>query len=133
MSLHFSNTDNWLTVYNQKSQANIITKKPLVYDPIPEFFTSLQLEARYVAIKAFSESAKPNWHTAGYVNQVVRTGLLTTGGDPDARVGSSSIILLNQIKVFETLPYSSTYSLAIYLHRWILDATITIWEYTGME
>lgn len=100
---------------------------PISRIEIPVLFTSSVL-----AVYAFSETARPNWRSAGFLNQFFRTGI-TVGGRTDASYLSSHHILLKQVNIVQ-IPVPKVgleYSLGFDVRPWHEDIYLQIFEFTG--
>lgn len=102
------------------------------YYPIPDIEVPFILNSRIIAIYADSETMRPQWKSAGFVNQKVRTGI-TVGGQTDAKFNGSQRILLKQINILEIPVISITpeYSITFTVHSWHEDMSLQLWEFTG--
>jgi hypothetical protein len=103
------------------------------YYPIADITIPFLLSTEVIAIYAISETARPNWKSAGFLNQKIRTGI-TVGGNNDGRFNGSQRVLLNQINVLNipTTSYTPEYSLTFTVHPWHEDITLQVWEFTGV-
>lgn len=102
------------------------------YYPIPDIEVPLLFSRRVIAVYASSETALPNWKSAGFLNHKIRTGI-TVGGNNDARFNGSQRVLLSQINVLTipTTSYQGEYAITFTVHPWHEDISLQFWEYVG--
>lgn len=102
------------------------------YYPIPDIEVPLLLTRRVLAVYADSETARPTWRSAGFLNQKVRTGLIV-GGQTDAVFNGSQRVWLKNITVLiiPTVKRQPEYSITFAIHPWHEDISLQLWEYTG--
>lgn len=117
------NSANW--------QFAISETRSLIVGNIPKFSLPIQLDKQVIAARVDSVSARDTWYFAGNVFQEVRLGILV-GGQPDA-IASRQKIWLNQFHLFFLPKLSSSYVLSYKPPKWFQDATISVWEYTGLD
>ena len=86
---------------------------------VPVDFTSQTL-----AIHLYSSADKPTWHTAGYLNQLVLTNLISSSAVWSAY---SQRLLIGGNIIFFPNDFSS-YQLQFSFPRWFPDAYISIWS-----
>lgn len=102
------------------------------YYPISRIEVPVQFTASVLAIYAASETARPNWKSAGFLNQFFRTGI-TVGGKADASYLGSHHIFLRQINIVQipTPKFGLEYSLNFDVRPWHEDIYLQVWEFTG--
>lgn len=102
------------------------------YYPIADIEVPFLLSSQVIAVFASSETARPHWKSAGFINQKIRTGILV-GGNNDARYNGSQRLLLGQINVLEipVIAIEPEYSIRISIHPWHEDIYLQLWEFTG--
>ncbi|TWH40286.1 hypothetical protein [Dulcicalothrix desertica] len=125
---NFGNPNNWESIYN----TNLVGADAGNgrYFPIQETTVPLLLENHILAISTSSQNASNKWKSAGFLNYLIRTGLVV-GGTPNTRFGSGYRINLNAITLLILPQLSNEYSISINIHYWIQDVAINIWQYTG--
>ena len=132
--IHFNAGDStsWNPLWNATVNSASVPGNQYYY-PIPEIEVPLLMTARIIAVYADSETAKPHWHSAGFLNQKIRTGL-TVGGSQDARFGSSQRVWLKRISVIyiEKPSYQGEYAISFNVHPWHEDISLQLWEFTGI-
>jgi hypothetical protein len=72
------------------------------------------------------------WRFAGTISQKVSAGFLV-GGGVDTTSVSTRPLLLNQINLIIFEKVLSSYAVAVTVPPWFFDATVTIWQYTGVD
>lgn len=130
ITYQFSNTNNWLSLWNGSFSAEAVPAKPLEqFYPIPPINVPLLIEEPIIAIHASSFSAQENWKYAGSIYQKIQTGI-TVGGSADSYL-SSHKFYLNQITICPLLQLDSSFALEIKIPYWIRDINLKVWQYTG--
>lgn len=128
--LELNNSANWEQIYHQRHEGEYISSTQ--FRPLPEIKIPLLLEEHTIAVLVTSENAAKNWKFAGFLNQRIALGI-TVGGLPDADAIQPRKIWLNRITLIRFTRLASTYGISINIAKWLRDATITIWQYIGVE
>lgn len=125
------NSDSWNPIWNTTVNS-ASTPGNRYYYPIPEIEVPLILDKRVIAVYADSETARPSWRSAGFLNQKIRTGI-TVGGTTDARFNGSQRVWLKRIGVFivPTVKLQPEYSISFDIHPWHEDISLQLWEFNG--
>ena len=115
--MDLSNPSDWTLRYqNTISDSNL-----------PNFLVPFSFNAQIIALHIYTSGDKPTWYTAGYVNQLVSTNLVSSttvwsAFSQRTLLGGSILFLPNNFASYQ-LQFSFPY--------WFPDAYLSVWEYTG--
>ena len=115
--MDLSNPSNWSLNYQQTISGS----------NLPDFLVPFSFNAQILAVHIYTSGDKPTWHTAGWMNQLVETNLVSSSSVWSA---FSQRTLLGGNIVFLPNNFSS-YQLQFSFPRWFPDAYLTIWSYLG--
>lgn len=127
--LNVGDSHSWNPIWNTQVDSASAPNRNYYY-PIPEIEVPLLLDKFVLAVYADSETARPHWHSAGFANQKLRSGI-TVGGNPDARFNGSHRIWLKRIAILVLPRVSNEYSLSFDIHPWHEEISLQLWEYVG--
>jgi hypothetical protein len=130
--LQLSNTANWFLSY-PPTQTVASQPTPGRFNSIPEITIPILFHNHIIAVLIQSETAQPNWHYAGLLNQKLQLGLSLgqSNGQPETDAVEARRLYLNKTKLLRFEDLSSTFGLTFLPAKWLGDVRITIWEYTG--
>ncbi len=130
VTYQFSNTNNWLLLWNGSFSAVDVPLQPLEqFYPIPPINVPILIEEPIIAIYASSTSARETWKYAGSIYQKIQTGI-TVGGTPDSYLTNHKFYL-NQITICRQLQLDSSFAIEIRIPYWIRDIDLKVWQYVG--
>ncbi|MBG1240725.1 hypothetical protein [Nostoc sp. NZL] len=102
-------------------------------NPIPEIAIPFLLDKFILAVSVETDvPADSIWRFAGYINQKISTGLVV-GGSQDATTVKGQPLFLSQINLILFEKISTSYAVGIKVPRWFPRASVTVWEYTGVD
>ena len=127
----FTTQGNWAAVYNESRAAVEIT--PGVFRPIPAFEIGFLFSEHILAIRAFSNTAKPTWKFAGRISQRLQLGSGGALSDLPTVDLSSRGIYLRQTALLEFPRYTTEYGLLFIPPVWMLSIQLTLWQYSGID
>ena len=128
--LNLSSPDNWVGFYQGSFETQRSPGNTTVI-PIPEIIIPGSLSNHILAVSASSNTAKPHWRFAGFLNQRIELGLAAVGSpDTDAAKHKAWLDRLTLV-IFPRL--TPTYSLSFETPKWIQDIDLTIFKYVGPE
>jgi hypothetical protein len=100
------------------------------YTPITEQTCPIILHKPVLAISANNPLGKPEWYSAGFLAQLIRSPLIV-GGTFTTHVTSRRIIL-GQTQIVSFLDYAvSNYAVAFKPRYWHKQIQLVMWEYQG--
>jgi hypothetical protein len=101
-----------------------IPKTPLIeYTPILEFTSNV------IAALIDNSEALDTWYSAGWISQRIN---LPFGPSTTSSINSQRLRLRQkQLLIFPKL--TPTYKISVQFPRWFTQASVTIWEYTGVQ
>ncbi len=133
--VELNNSDNWQSIYSTNVNAVQVPMrdgKNLV-SPIPEIVVPVLLDKFILAVSVGTDVPENSiWRFAGYLNQKISTGLVIGGGQ-DATTVKGQPLFLDQINLILFQKISTDYAVSVKVPRWFTRASITVWEYTGVD
>lgn len=99
------------------------------YHPIPDFESSTLEEGRVIAVYASSNNSPDTHHLAGWVKQIIRTGI-SVGGTVDA-VGLTAKYWFNKNTLIYLPEVAAEWSLSFSVPYWVQNQTVNVHLYTG--
>lgn len=133
--VELNNSDNWQSIYTNNVNAVQVPMQDGKYltDPIPEIVVPVLLDKFILAVSVDTDVPSGSmWRFAGYLNQKISTGLVIGGGQ-DATIIKGQPLFLDQINLVLFQKISTNYAVSIKVPRWFPRASITVWEYTGVD
>ncbi|MDJ0600753.1 MAG: hypothetical protein QNJ37_18140 [Crocosphaera sp.] len=126
----FTNRFNWSIIFDQTFDAVSVNPVLERYKPIPKIQLGYTIDAPIIAVFCANNEAKPNWRYGGRYFAKMLTSLNAGGTQPDTvlKVGK---IYLNQIKIIQLPPFTSSYAFDVDVPYWHRNFQLKIWEYTG--
>ncbi|MDQ3018255.1 MAG: hypothetical protein M3Q64_00055 [bacterium] len=133
--VELSNSDNWQSIYSTNITAVQVPMQDGKYliNPIPEIVIPVLLDRFILAVSVDTDVPSGSiWRFAGYVNQKISTGLVV-GGNQDATTVKVQPLFLDQINLIIFHKFSASYGVSVKVPRWFSRASVTAWEYTGID
>lgn len=133
--VELSDSNNWQSIYSTNVNAVQVPMQDGKYltDPIPEIVVPVLLDKFILAVSVDTDVPSGSiWRFAGYLNQKISTGLVIGGGQ-DATIIKGQPLFLDQINLVLFQKISTNYAVSIKVPRWFPRASITVWEYTGVD
>lgn len=121
--------DEWQTVFTVSLEAQPFEVGSDRLLPIGSIGIPVLLSNPLIAIDIRNNEAPETWKYAGYARQAINAGLLV-GAATSASFATQSV-LLNKLNVLYFPTLTPEWALSIDIHKWILKAQITVFEYTG--
>jgi hypothetical protein len=133
--VELNNSNNWQSIYTTHVIAVQIPMQNGKYliNPIPEIVVPFVLDKFILAVRVQTDvPADSIWRFAGYINQKISTGLVV-GGSLDATTVKGRPLFLDQINLILFEKISTSYAVVVKVPRWFPRASVTVWEYTGVD
>lgn len=133
--VELGNSANWEQVYSTRQVAVTV---PLIdgrrkINPIPAVEVPFVLERFILAVSvATTIPQDAEWRFAGRIYQKLQTGLVVGGGF-NAVTSRSQPLFLDQVNLVLFYKISTSYVASIRVPKWFVDATINVWQYTGVD
>jgi hypothetical protein len=100
------------------------------YIRIPEQKCPVILHKSLLAVYASNPFAKPEWFSAGYLQQTISLPL-TVGGNPTS-YGASRRVVLGKTQIVPFLDVGvSDFAISFLCHHWHRKIQLVVWEYQG--
>lgn len=129
--IELGNSNNWDLIWSQSYTA--FTNNFGRFIPIPEITVPLLFDNHVLAIRIDTEIPEgSNWYFGGFLYQKFQLGAVV-GGGLDASTIAARRLRLGQIQLILLEKLTSTFGINIAVPKWFNDATITLWEYTGVD
>ncbi len=129
--VNFTIEGNWTAVYNESRAA--VQTAPNIFIPIPAFEIGFLFNKHILAIKAFSNNAKPTWKYAGSIYQRLQLGAGGALSDLPEVDLSSRGVYLRRTMLLDFPRYTPEYGLIFVPPSWMLNLQITLWQYSGVH
>jgi hypothetical protein len=129
--LELSNAANWEQIFSGSYEAQQITQNK--FAPIPEQTIPVQLEKFVLAV--YVQTTEPegkNWLFGGFANQLVSIPV-TVGGNLNSTINNRKKVWLDTISLCLFAKYTTSYGLSFSFPAWFRDATVIVWQYTGLD
>jgi len=127
----FTTEGNWTAVYNESRAA--VEVMPNTFTPIPAFEIGFLFTEHILAIRAFSNSAKPTWKYAGSIYQRLQLG---AGGAlsnlPEVDLSNRGVYLRRTI-LLDFPRYTAEFGLVFVPPPWMRNLQLTLWQYSGID
>ena len=127
----FTTEGNWTAVYNESRAA--VETTPGNFTPIPAFEIGFLFDKHILAIRAFSNNAKPTWKYAGSIYQRLQLG---AGGAlsnlPEVDLSARGVYL-RRTMLIDFPRYTAEYGLIFVPPPWMLSLQLTLWQYSGVN
>ncbi|MCC5641072.1 hypothetical protein LC593_35655 [Nostoc sp. CHAB 5844] len=133
--VELSNSNNWQSIYSTNINAVQVPMQNggYIHSPIPEIVVPLVINKFILAVSVNTDVPTNSiWKFAGYLNQKISTGLVV-GGTQDAVTVRGRPLSLDQINLIFFPKFSTSYSVSVKVPKWFTRATVTVWEYTGID
>ncbi len=133
--VELSNSDNWESIYSTNINAVQVPMQNGKYlsSPIPEIVVPFLLDNFILAVSVDTDVPTDSvWRFAGYINQKISAGLVVGGGQ-DATTVRGRPLFLDQINLILFNKISTSYGVSIKVPKWFTRASVTVWEYTGVD
>jgi hypothetical protein len=129
LTINLNDSNLWTQVW----QLNVLAQSAESYDsyiPIPEQTCPIILHKPVLAISVSNPLGKPEWFSAGFLSQNIRSPLIV-GGNFTTHVTSRRIIL-GQAQIVSFLDYAvSDYAVVFRPRYWHKQIQLVAWEYQG--
>ena len=129
--VEFTRQGNWTAVYNESRAA--VQTSPNVFTPIPAFEIGFLFNEHILAIRAFSNNAKPTWKYAGSIYQRLQLGAGGALSDLPEVDLSNKGVYLRRTMLLEFPRYTAEFGLVFVPPPWMLSLQITLWQYSGVD
>jgi hypothetical protein len=127
----FTTQGNWTAVYNESRAA--LETTPGNFTPIPAFEIGFLFTEHILAIRAFSNNAKPTWKYAGSIYQRLQLGAGGALSDLPEVDLSSRGVYLRRTMLLDFPRYTAEYGLLFVPPPWMLSLQLTLWQYSGVD
>ncbi len=121
------NPDSWNFIWYQRFEAQHPTAD--TYKPIPPIDVPVVFDTHLIAVLATSATALSTWITAGWLNQIVPSGIISRSY-PDADLLQRRRIVLGRVTLLELPKITPTFVINYVVPRWFIDINLTFWQYT---
>ncbi len=128
--MDLSNGADWLKIYDQFHVAQPIPNQPGRHYPIFPLVIPRVLDNYVVAISCRPTLSKPTWRLAAKLYSLVDVNNSDIG---TAKSNHYCLISINQVNIIKVKRLSTYYRLLVEPVRWLTDAHIEIWVYTGSD
>lgn len=121
--------DEWQSVYTANIQAQAVPNTANRVYPIGSIGIPVLLSNPLIAVSMRNDALPPTWRFAGHARQAINAGLLV--GAATTASFATKPLLLNKLNLLYFPTLTAEWALSIDIPKWILEVTITVFEYTG--
>jgi|SRR6478672_6133027 len=120
--LDLENSANW-----QPRLAQSFVASP--DNSLPEYAPNFDFNSNIIAVLVDNSEAPDTWYSAGWLSQRIN---LPFGPSAASNLNSTRLFLKQkQLLIFPKIV--ATYKISVRFPRWFTQASITVWEYAGVE
>ena len=133
--VELNNSANWQSIFSTNIVAVQVPMQNGKYliNPIPEIVVPFLVDKFILAVSVETDvPSESNWRFAGYINQKISTGIVIGGGQ-DATNVKGKALFLDQINLILFDKISTNYAVSVKVPKWFPRASVTVWEYTGVD
>lgn len=132
LSLDLANSTNWEQIHYSSRSVEFTSStnyKPLEDIQVNPLLMSSPIVATFA--NTSDQYAKPSWYTAGWMYQLIQTGIQGSTASASEVSTRSLRVPLNRIKLHILGNNYSNYGLVFKSIKWVRQLSLTAWAYTG--
>lgn len=128
--LDLNNPGVWNQIYDE-SRTAASGGIPDSYIPIPAFEVPVLIQSPILAVRNFSQSARPTWRFAGNLIQRFQIGTGGSASPLPLAEAKREALTVNRTQLIFFPRYTNEYEVVFSCPYWFQTMRLTLWEYTG--